>query len=58
MFLIINLVNWYYKCLINYNQGNISPLATIKIIIKEVFYSRKIGVREKLYKGFNSIVKE
>ena len=58
IFLIISLINRHCKCLINYDQRNISPLIIIKTIIKEVSYTRKISVREKLYKGSNGIVKE
>ena len=58
VFLIISLVDRHYKYLINYDQGNINPLITIKVIIKEVSHTRKIDVRKKPYKGPNNIVKE
>ena len=58
VFLTISLVDRHCKCLINYDQRNISPLIIIKAAVKEAFYTYKIGVRKKLYKGPNSVVKE
>ena len=58
MFFMISLINRHRKYLINYNQENINPLVIIKIIIKEASHTYKTGVRKKLYKRPNSVVKE
>ena len=58
MFLTISLIDRHCKCLINYDQRNINLLVVIKATIKEVFYTRKTGVCEKLYKRPNGVVEE